>query len=197
MRLRKAVEWNEPANIANLVSLRLGIFNLCTLPDEGKWYLDEFPKVARERFAKKNVYDITGCDLNVTSPHEEPLPSTSTGSTETILNCSGHNSSSDCAHEKEAKQQKPCSSLSPSFREANGNDDGETSHQALAPHSLNSTLNHLSTLRSCLMGSKKSLRKQVSFSDSITAFFYKASDREPSQVPEEGDGKFAGNYRVS
>ncbi|KAK5974647.1 hypothetical protein GCK32_004710, partial [Trichostrongylus colubriformis] len=152
------VQWNEAANLANLHKLRIRIFTLDTLPEEDKWYLDEFAKISLgEGYLARTRSSF---ESRASSAHEESRPSSCSAHRveASLMNCGGFGSLSDHHHGEEVEQD-------PS-------------------HPLNSLQKHISTLRSCLTQSVRSPTKKVNFSEKlVTTFFYGDRNRLPSQVP--------------
>ncbi|KAK5965038.1 hypothetical protein GCK32_003669 [Trichostrongylus colubriformis] len=129
------VQWNEAANLANLHKLRIRIFTLDTLPEEDKWYLDEFAKISvGEGYLARTRSSF---ESRASSAHEESRPSSCSAHRveASLMNCGGFGSFSDHHHGEEVEQD-------PS-------------------HPLNSLQKHISTLRSCLTQSVRSPTKKV------------------------------------
>nr|CDJ89133.1 unnamed protein product [Haemonchus contortus] len=180
--------WNEHMNLALFHSLRIKIFNSSTLPEEGKWDLDELSQVttSKTKTLRKSARDSIGFDSSSFVPHKERQPSGCFASRVETPSANHHGHEVDCSNQEgneKGKLDNRTRSFVPLPHEPTSNGDCGSSQQAFPLSSLNSVQKHLSTLRSCFTQSGESSKKNVTFSeDLVTTIFYEATNQELTQV---------------
>ncbi|VDO87512.1 unnamed protein product [Haemonchus placei] len=191
-------------NLALFHSLRIKIFNSSTLPEEGKWNLDELSQgtTCKTKTLRKSARDSIGFDSSsFPAHHKERQPSGCSASRVEMPSAKQHGHEVDCSKQEgngKGKVDNRTRSFVPLSHEPISSGDCGSSQQAFPLSSLNSVQKHLSTLRSCFTPSGESLKKNVTFSeDLVTTIFYEATNQELTQVPVGDKEQSTDNEKAS